>query len=62
MVPGGPSAIKALLKGAEQVKSPDKYTRVFRKSGDYEAAVNDFQAAQLTSVRSFMSSTRVSMF
>lgn len=55
---GSPSVLRNLLRGAKQVESPDKYTRIFRKSGDYEAAVNDFQTAELTSVRSFLVSTK----
>lgn len=46
----GWSPVRTLLKGANQVTSADKYTRRFRKSGNYESAVKDFNAAHPTDV------------
>ena len=59
MLLGGRESIKLLMKGAKEVTpSPDKYTRLFLKSGDYETAVTDFQAAKLTAVRNFCCTVR----
>ena len=57
----GWSPVRNLLKGANQVASSDKYTRRFRKSGDYDTAVRDFNAAHPTSVSKFTMSNGVSM-
>ena len=57
----GWSPVRNLLKGGMQVRSSDKYTRLFRKSGDYDTAVRDFNAAHPTSVSKFTLSNGVSM-
>ena len=60
MFKAGWSPVRELLKGAKQIHSSDMYTRLFRKAGNYEAAVRDFNAVDPTSVSKFALSNGVS--
>ena len=46
LVMKGTEAVKIILRGAKQVPSDDKSTRIFEKAGNFKLALADFKATK----------------